>query len=369
MAVIDPQRDAVVIRIVYDGPPLAGKTTSVRALARGLGGDVVAPEEIGGRTLYFDWLDYTGGLFEGRRIRCQIITVPGQATLASRRRRLLESADAVVFVDDSAEYEQRAAQHYLEGLRAVLEGVGGPPIGIVLQANKRDLPNAVPLERLRAMLDRVGGRIALIESSAKDGAGVRETFVFAVRLALDRARELMRLGQLHHERPAIDSADDLLAQLRSSEGQALDLAAHSGLIHTRLQDIYPTPSLAAQAVEQAVRENARPPMEEAQVRISSSAWLHAAGRDRNLRVVRDGNDAAAVDDRFVSGGAESPANRGDETGVRSSASYSRQSAMAHGHGARKAKDAGADADDGTTQSATSNPRDAAMGEHRELPVP
>src|SRR5262245_19461841 len=101
MAVLSLSKDALVIRVVYDGPPMAGKTTSVRSLAGKLGSDVKAPEEVECRTLYFDWLDYTGGLFEGRRIRCQIVSAPGQATLASRRRRLLETADVVVFVSDS----------------------------------------------------------------------------------------------------------------------------------------------------------------------------------------------------------------------------------------------------------------------------
>jgi hypothetical protein len=33
----DPRDHAVVISVVYDGPPEAGKTTSVRALARSAG--------------------------------------------------------------------------------------------------------------------------------------------------------------------------------------------------------------------------------------------------------------------------------------------------------------------------------------------
>src|SRR5262245_65764406 len=119
---------------------MAGKTTSVTTLGRGLGSAVVSPAEVAGRTVYFDWLDYTGGLFEGRRIRCQIVTVPGQASLASRRRHLLQSADAVVFVGDSAPDAEGSAKSYFDGLRAVLHGVAGPPIGIVMQANKRDVP-------------------------------------------------------------------------------------------------------------------------------------------------------------------------------------------------------------------------------------
>ena len=121
MAILDPRSDAVVIRVVYDGAPMAGKTTSVRALGRGVGGVVASPAEVSGRTLYFDWLDYTGGLFEGRRIRCQIISVPGQATLAPRRRRLLESADAIVFVGDSTPVGFAADRSYLSGLQTVLE--------------------------------------------------------------------------------------------------------------------------------------------------------------------------------------------------------------------------------------------------------
>src|SRR6202790_1744660 len=120
MAVLDPRSDTVVIRVVYDGAPMAGKSTSVGALGRGLGSDVYSPAEVGGRTLYFDWLDYTGGLFEGRRIRCQIISVPGQATLAPRRRRLLESADAIVFVSDSSPEAFEADRAYLSGLCGVL---------------------------------------------------------------------------------------------------------------------------------------------------------------------------------------------------------------------------------------------------------
>src|SRR5262245_40285090 len=119
---------------------MAGKTTSVTTLGRGLGSAVVSPAEVAGRTVYFDWLDYTGGLFDGRRIRCQIVSAPGQAALASRRRQLLESADVVVFVADSSPEGFEADRSYLGSLCSVLRQVGGVPVGVVVQANKRDLP-------------------------------------------------------------------------------------------------------------------------------------------------------------------------------------------------------------------------------------
>jgi signal recognition particle receptor subunit beta len=259
MAILDSQHDNIVIRIVYDGPPMAGKTTSVRALANGLGGKVVAPREVGGRTLYFDWLDYTGGLFEGRRIRCQILTVPGQATLASRRRHLLKTADAVVFVGDSQQGSQAAARSYFEGLRRVLDAIDGPPVGIVMQANKRDIPGAVPIDELREMLDTTNLRVAIIESIAIEGSGIREAFVFAVRLALDRVRELMRLKLLVDAPPQHQNADDLLSELHAVEGGSLNLAAESGLKHTPLHEVRDVSS-AISALDQALRDEVSAPI-------------------------------------------------------------------------------------------------------------
>jgi len=254
MAVLDPRTDAVVIRIVYDGAPMAGKSTSVRALGRGLGSHMFTPAEVCGRTLYFDWLDYTGGLFEGHRIRCQIISVPGQATLAPRRRRLLESADAIVFVGDSSPAGFDADRGYLGGLGRVLEQLPGPPVGIVLQANKRDHAQAVPLAKIRSMLDDMGMRIGVVESVATDGTGIREAFVFAVRLALDRVRELMRTAQLQTSRPEVDSAQELLERLKQAEDGSMEHATAAGLIHTRLSDVCPQ-SIVSRALEQTVRDN------------------------------------------------------------------------------------------------------------------
>ena len=254
MAVIDPRNNTVVIRVVYDGAPMAGKSTSVGALGRGLGSNVYSPAEVSGRTLYFDWLDYTGGQFEGRRIRCQIISVPGQATLAPRRRRLLESADAIVFVGDSSPAGFISDRGYLSGLARVLEQIPGPRVGLVLQANKRDHPHAIPLEQIRSMMESMSLRVGVIESVARDGVGIREAFVYAVRLALDRVKELKRSNLLPHARPQVDTPQELLDLLKKSEEGRMEYAAEAGLVHTRVSEVRPQ-SIVSEALALASRED------------------------------------------------------------------------------------------------------------------
>lgn len=218
MAVIDDKKGVLVVRIVYDGPALSGKTTSLRALARGVSSQLTTPAETAGRTLYFDWVDYVGGLFDGRQIRCQIISVPGQLDLAERRQRLVETADAVVLVLDTREHEWDFS---LEWLKATLQHCRAkdPPVGLVLQANKRDAADAVPLAEIRGGLAALPP-VALVQSSATSGDGIREAFVLGVRLALDRVRALASAGKLSHGSPEDDTPEELLQRLRTAESDA-----------------------------------------------------------------------------------------------------------------------------------------------------
>ncbi len=217
MAVLDREKEVIVIRVVYDGPPEAGKTTSLRALAGSLGQPLTSPAEEYGRTLYFDWMDYTAGRFEGYQIRCQIISVPGQRELAPRRWRLIKEADVVVFVGDSTASRIVESLESLRELSRFLARTAQHSVGVIFQANKRDLPTAMPLEELRTLVHNGGNNLAVVESVASDGTGIRESFVFAVRLALDRVREQLQTNTLTIGHPDIDSSDDLMTHLRSRE--------------------------------------------------------------------------------------------------------------------------------------------------------
>lgn len=215
MPTFDATQGLLVIRIVYDGPALSGKTTSLKALAQGVASQLASPEEKDGRTLYFDWMEYVGGLFEGRQIRCQIISVPGQRELSQRRKRLVEGADAVVCVLDTRKGELDFGLSWLRDLVPNCRAKS-PPVGIVLQANKRDSADAVPREELRQAVAKVAP-IAIVESVATAADGIREAFVLSVRLALDRVRALSAEGRLTEQDAPEDGAADLLRELQEAE--------------------------------------------------------------------------------------------------------------------------------------------------------
>lgn len=232
MAFLDRERNVIVIRVVYDGPPEAGKTTSLRALAGSLGQRLNSPVEEYGRTLFFDWMDYTAGRFEGYQIRCQIVSVPGQPEFARRRFRLLRDADVVVFVGDSTRPRIVESLECLREASRFLKSQGGAPVGLIFQANKRDLPDAMPIDELRKLVQGGGASIGVVESVAADGTGIREAFVFSVRLALDRVREQLHSRTLTVGPPDIETSEMLMEQMRRAEqphNDTLSLAAP--LIH------------------------------------------------------------------------------------------------------------------------------------------
>lgn len=215
MAAVDPQDRSIVIRVVYDGPPEAGKTTSVRALARSFGRSVYTPQEQDGRTVYFDWFEYVGGRFDGAPIRCHVTSVPGQSYWRRRRLKLVDGADVIVFVADTSAVGWDESLAKLRALLRRLQRREGPPVGVIVQANRRDVRGAVSLPVLRAAI--AAENVAVVESIATDGTGVREAFVFAVRLALDRVREEQRLGILpQHDLES--GPEHMLEMLRALDG-------------------------------------------------------------------------------------------------------------------------------------------------------
>lgn len=183
MAAFDSRLSQIVVRIVYDGPGTAGKTTNLTALqglfTRNRRGELVTPETTQGRTLYFDHMPLEGGLIAGHRFRCELWTVPGQDVLRHRRDFLLSRADVVVFVVDSRPAGIQDALPLLATLRAPTGGFRRP---LVVQANKQDCPEAMPPDEVRRVLE-LDEQVPLVAAVAHDGQGVRDTTLWAMRLA------------------------------------------------------------------------------------------------------------------------------------------------------------------------------------------
>ena len=218
MAILDPESDNLILHIVYDGAPRSGKTESIRALGRLLGRPVDTPREREGRTLYFDWLEYEGGLRLGRPIHCRVVAVPGQARLGRRRSTILSAADVVIFVVDSSPEGYASSLRQFRNLQRQLEA-RDRKIPVFIQLNKRDVEGAldpsVILNNLGAGFQRTH-----VATVATEGNGIRETFVFAVGEALrylDEAGELYKKGNEFSTRevclPKPDQLVKILADL------------------------------------------------------------------------------------------------------------------------------------------------------------
>jgi signal recognition particle receptor subunit beta len=204
---------ALVLRVVYDGPPEAGKTTSVRALAQSFGSGAWSPSERNGRTEYFDWLEHTAGNFDGAAIRCQAVSVPGQDVWSHRRDYLLDAADAIIIVGDTRSSAWEATLSHLQRVKERLTK-GMPdarPVPAVFQANRRDAPDVVDIGVVRDAARLFG--FAVFESVATNGSGIREAFTFAVGRALERLAAERASGTRLGLRDS-QSGEALLEQLR-----------------------------------------------------------------------------------------------------------------------------------------------------------
>src|SRR5262249_50954435 len=142
------------------------------------------------------------------RVRCQLVTVPGQPRLLHRRRYLLEKADVIVFVADSRPESFAEARDALATTVRLVEKVEGKfKVGVILQANKQDLPGALPPDQvLLALSPRADTTV--LGSVASIGQGVMQTFILAARIATDRIRALLVEDETLVNTNALDETPD-----------------------------------------------------------------------------------------------------------------------------------------------------------------
>ena len=175
-------------KIVYYGAGLGGKTTNLQCIyqktAEQQKGKMISLATETERTLFFDFLPLELGTVRGFKTRIHLYTVPGQVFYDASRKLILRGVDGVVFVADSQKERMDANVEALDNLNNNLKehGYDFQKIPYVLQLNKRDLPNALPVETLNKDLRRKNE--AVIEAVAFQGIGVFETLKEIARQVL-----------------------------------------------------------------------------------------------------------------------------------------------------------------------------------------
>ena len=183
-------------KIVYYGPGLCGKTTNLQQIysktSPGSRGEMVSLETETDRTLFFDLLPIDVGVIGGFKTRLQLYTVPGQVFYNTTRKLVLKGVDGIVFVADSQRAMLDANVDSLKNLRENLAEIGLnlDEIPVVLQLNKRDLPNIAEVEAMLNALDP-DRRCDYVEAIAASGVGVFETLKVISKSTLRTLRRRM----------------------------------------------------------------------------------------------------------------------------------------------------------------------------------
>ena len=180
----------ITCKIVYYGPGLSGKTTNLLFIHKKIPAkhrsDMVSLATDGDRTLFFDFLPLVTHAVKGFKTKFQLYTVPGQVFYNATRKLVLQGVDGIVFVADSAWNRMNDNHEIFINMKENLEDyeITLEEVPYVLQFNKRDLPDAAPVDYMNNLLNREKQRVPTFESIAITGKGVFETLNAISRMVL-----------------------------------------------------------------------------------------------------------------------------------------------------------------------------------------
>jgi signal recognition particle receptor subunit beta len=259
VSTVNPLAREISAKIVYYGPGLSGKTTSLQRIHASVRpdsrGKLLSLSTEGDRTLFFDFLPLRIEQVRGLTLRLQLYTVPGQVFYDATRKLVLNGADGVVFVADSqpaaTDSNEESASNLVSNLSEL--GIELRSFPFVIQYNKRDLPAALPVEELRRRLNP--NRVPDFETVASRGEGL-----------LDALREITRLvvKDLKGRQPQRDGRGPLLSGGGSELASQISAAAEAGqdpaygdpaaLVGISFARLVPASASVVALTEAAVRE-------------------------------------------------------------------------------------------------------------------
>lgn len=179
MTTINFGKREILCKLVYYGCGLCGKTTNLvslhGALSGEMRGDLLQLATETERTIFFDMMPLDLGEIEGFKIRFSLYTVPGQVQYVQSRKSILSGVDGIVFVADSQPTKWLPNIESMLDLKANLAeyNMSLDSIPWVIQYNKRDFQDALPVAALEAELNPTG--VPSFEAVASTGVGVNET--------------------------------------------------------------------------------------------------------------------------------------------------------------------------------------------------
>jgi signal recognition particle receptor subunit beta len=194
MALINVAAREIHCKIVYYGPGMSGKTSNLQYIhsqvPKDTKGELLSIATETERTLFFDFLPLDLGKVRGFQTRFHLYTVPGQVLYERTRVAVLNGADGVVFVADSQRHKMReniaSLQELAENIKKQNKNFREFPV--VLQYNKRDVPGALPVEKMDEFLNPVALKLGWqrYEAEATNGRGVFDTLKAISKLVISR---------------------------------------------------------------------------------------------------------------------------------------------------------------------------------------
>ncbi len=179
MSFVNYHTKEINCKIVYYGPGLGGKTTNIQYIYQKTSsqnkGQMITLNTENERTLFFDFLPLDLGEIRGFKTRFHLYTVPGQVFYEASRKLILRGVDGLVFVADSQVERMEANLESYMGLEKNLtdQGYDISKVPLVMQWNKRDLPNIMPVEDMQLRLNK--RKFPAFEATAVKGDGVFDT--------------------------------------------------------------------------------------------------------------------------------------------------------------------------------------------------
>lgn len=303
MALVNHTTREINAKIVYYGPGLSGKTTNIHFIYHRISpmqrGKLISLATETDRTLFFDFLPVELGTIKGYKVRFHLYTVPGQVFYNATRKLVLKGADGVIFVADSQRAMLDANLESLANLNDNFAdmGIDLADFPMVIQYNKRDLPDVMEIDELNLRLNP--RRVPFYEAVAMNGDGVLKTFAAISKLVL---QDMQRNPERHNfsagdiatkaEEPSIDVPPRSSARAAAEQEPALPGAP--------LDEAKPVMAALEKTVEKGMRvELGKPSLEDGQIVLPFVLLTKDAKEQYQLRVAINADAPAAKRFRVV----------------------------------------------------------------------